>query len=413
MPEEIAGPATPPVISTDTIPSVSHSSQASEHTEVNISPAKAISATEKLGLKPKGQIMGPKDALGKSATPTTVIKSELKRLREKFTPKNIVPRADEPAKPTGKLADRQRDEKGRVLPKTEAAPVITETAKPKPTEPVPIARIKIGDKEMTPEEIEAQIKELREKAEAKPKDEPKQADPKEEQAAEQQRQQELGTKRQKFLDERIKKFTELYTPDPKRLDIILSGGPEAAKAWAEEISQTVARAVLDTREEMGREINRALSERDAEIKPLLDQQKEIESYRTESSFLNEHPEIKDHAKGISEARQVRQAMSSYYDQIQQKIAQGTATQEERQHAERYEKATAKEFDDSVAAYTRERLGITDAKPATIQAVTAQPKPEPIKPQPKPPTGQPVGGPASPVAMSSQQAHIARMRSAGV
>lgn len=390
------------------VASVTASSPVTNH-EVSLEPpppTKPISASEKLGLKPRGEIQGPKEALGKSATPDRVVRDQLKTLRERHAPKIVVPRADvKPQdKPAGKLAERERDEKGRVLPK-KVEGVVDDTKKPVETpvlekKPEPPAKIKIGDEELTPEEIADRLKAAKEPKKEEIKPDTTEAD-------EKARGEALAKKREAFL---TSKLTAIFTPEQKKkMDQQLIDGKY------EEFFRPILDLILDRYEDSISQADRAISNVESRIKPLDEHYQTIQTFRKENEFLDKFPDIKADQKAVAEARAVRTAMSGYYDQIQQKIAQGTATAEEKQTAERFEKATAEEYDESVAAHTRQRLGLTgkepepppvDKKPVATPPASIAPTP---KPQPKPPTGQPPGGVASPTAMNEQQLQVAKMR----
>lgn len=374
--------------------------------EVNLDPPpapKAISASEKLGLKPRGEIQGPKEALGKSATPDKVVRDQLKTLRERHAPKIVVPRADVKVeeKPAGKLAERQRDEKGRVLPK------VVDDTQPKVDPPKvekkvdPPAKIKIGDEELTAEEIAERFK----AAKAPPKEEKQ---PEAKGPTEEEQKAELATKREAFLKSKL----ALFTPEKKKeMDQLLIDGKYP------EFFRPVIDMVLDLYEDSISQADRAISKVESTVDPLKKHYDTIQQFQKENAFLEKFPDIKADVKAVAEARAVRTAMNNYYDQIQQKIATNTATAEERQVAERFEKATPEEYDESVATHTRARLGLTGKPPETkvVEKTPVPPPaaatPPPARPQPKPPTGQPPGGSATPTAMSEQQIHVARMRAA--
>lgn len=367
--------------------------------EVNLDPppaAKAISAAEKLGLKPRGEIQGPKEALGKLATPEKVVRDQLKTLKERHSPKIVVPRADvKTEEKTGKLAGRERDEKGRVLPKTER--VVDDTVKPpaKPEAKVEPAKIKIGDEELTAEQIAERLKAAQPKKEEKP--------PEAKGPSEEEQRAELTQRREAFLKS---KLDAIFTPEQKKkMDQQLIDGKY------EEFFRPILDLILDRYEDSISQADRAISAVGDKLKPLDEHYQTIQQFRKESEFLEKFPDIKADQKAVAEARAVRTAMDNYYDQIQQKIAQGTATTDEKQVAERFERATAAEYDESVAAHTRQRLGLTGKSPEkpAQAAPVATPAAPPAKPQPKPPTGQPPGGVATPVAISEQQRHILSMR----
>lgn len=388
------------------IESVSHTSSASAPKEVDLSPSpkpKPISAIEKLGLD-KGRIQGPKDALGSSATPKATIKAEVKRLQNKFTPKHIVPRADiaPPSKPVVKATERQRGEDGKFLP-VEGEPKAV-IAAPKIEPP----KIKIGNQEKTAEEWESEFKALKEPpkpSEAKP------AEQKKDEPADKEREAtELKSQRESFIKEEMKR----YTIDGAAMDKALASNDSTAVPSL--IAETFAKLAADLREWTVANVQPHLDRIGNDLRPFTEQQKQIREYESERDFLGQNADIKANPKGIEEARKVRGELSGYYDTIQQKIAQGTATVQEQEHARLFEQATPEKFNADVAFYVRQRLGIKEGAPPTpTPAPVATPTPVVVTaaPQPKPPGGQAPGGTGAPIQLSEQQKHIARMRSAGV
>lgn len=223
---------------------------------------------------------------------------------------------------------RERGPDGKFLPKDGKPPVATPKPKavkpeaPKPIaepEPTAPAKLKLGDEEKTPDEWLAEMKKLREQA-AKPAD-PK-PEPVEDKAKTEQERKEYQTRREEFISRKAKSYAEAYVPDQQRLDIVLSGGPGAAKAWGEEISQTVARAIADTREEMSDAFNRVLKERDAELQPIFDQHRSVQQFTEENGILASNAVLKAHPEGLATYRRIKDEYQQAYEGIQQKVNAG-------------------------------------------------------------------------------------------
>lgn len=250
----------------------------------------------------------------------TVPETSIKGPEELFGEKPEEQMAEADAK-MGK-ATLERGPDGKFLPKkkdgAEKPVVEVVKAKAKPLEvaaPVdPPAKLKLGEEEKTAEEWLAEMKQLREQV-AKV---PDKVDPKPEEAAAkaQEEQKHTAERRKSFLDQ----TTANYTLKNDRLDTILGGGPEAVKAFAEEL----AKVEVNTREAMAKLVNECLTERDALIQPLLDQHKSVSQFTEENQALSSNAQLKAHPQGLETYRKVKAEYQQTFDSIQQRVAKGEA-----------------------------------------------------------------------------------------
>jgi len=367
------------------VPEVAPASAASTITEVTPSVSPAIEKVGKAAEETLFGIQGPKEALG------TDPQEEMAAMEAKMT--------------GGKLAERQRDPKtGRLLPKdgkpaekpTEADPVAAKTAvkapakpakvtkeAPKPAESAP-AKIKIGDQEMTAEEVAKRISDLEAKANAKeatkdpknPGEIPQPGDPK----------AELAKKDEDFINRELEKLPITQ----EQFDEWMSKGDYKAM-----FREMVVKPKLELRKWVSDSVNRILEARDKSLEPILKTHEDIARYQTEHDFLEGNPEIKAHPQGLETYRKVAADMHDGYSRIQQKISQGTATNAEAAWAMTYEKLTPEEFSAAVAEHTKTALAPIPAQPPTngnqpAQQQQQQETPKP-KPQPRPLNGDRPGG----------------------
>lgn len=388
-----ASPATAPAgISVETIPSVDAKAPSAPAPK-----AEPINAAKELGLTPR--VQGPKEALGVES-PKKAAEKMSKELRERHAKPTLPARAR-----TGQFT--KAVDTDHTTPKAEEPkPEVTAPEPPKPVA-AETPKIKIGDKEMTADEIAAELKTLREKAEPKTELPPaaKVEEP-------EKKPEEIEAERKAKETEALAAISKGYAPTEEELDTILSGGKGAVELFA----QKLASVELNTRKWMEETLNPILKDLYAGLTPITKREQEIAAYTAEANFLNSYPDIKAHEKGQIEAREVSQLLHNRYDRIQQLIAAGVATAEETKFVQEFESTTPEQFADDVAHHVRQRLGITGvAAPATqpvsgaaAPAVVETPAPAPAA-RPAPHTGQAPTGAGAPRTVSEQATHVASIR----
>lgn len=233
--------------------------------------------------------------------------------------------AEAQAKMSGE--ERERGPDGKFLPKkkegeqpdpavksvkTKAAKSAAEAPKPPAVKPPAPAKLKLGEEEKTADEWLAEMKALREQANKPAETTPEPTADDKAKAAETEKQ--TAEKRTAFLA----KAAEGYTMKPERLDLILGGGPEAAKALAEEL----ARVQLDTREWMAEQHRGVMDDLRAELQPLLDQHRSVQQFGEEHQALNSNPQLKAHPEGLKLYRQFKEEYAKSYDDIQARTLSG-------------------------------------------------------------------------------------------
>lgn len=305
---------------------------------------------------------------------------------------------------------RERDKSGRFVKQPEiggkkAAPVeppkLGEPAKPAPVaKPTPppapvVAKIKVGDKEMTAEEAAARIAELEKAAKppepaAAPVVEPDSAAVA---AAAQAREE-------KFITDRIADYL-LAHEDGGALDQLLAGGEKGANALA----RLLAKVEMRGRQFSASELSKAYDHMEgisSQFQPVLERDTLAQQYQSEHQFLDANADIKAHASGLQTMREVSQELHAEHDDL---LALMAATPNSPNIA-RYQaraKTLETEFLPELAKATRAKLNIgtapvpAPAVPATVPPVAAPVVPAaPAKPRPPAPTGN-VGGSNSPKA----------------
>lgn len=318
----------------------------------------------KLDMDPSKANALERDRIGKASQSATIIP----------TPKIKVSAADLEEEPAG-------DE-----------PPIEQEPEPEPPQASAPTKLKIGDKEMTPEEIEAHIAALEAKANgtAEPakqpdakqpaaKKEPEKKLTPEEQQAEDQR---LDSE---YLDQRAKDFL----PTEKEMDIILYGGEPAAKLFAQKLAQTE----LATRKWAEQTLNPIIEQLHSMAQPAFEMYQKVQAYQEEQDFYGNaaYADLKPHQ---AQVRRIDAIMRQKYP-----AEYGALTKEQR-HKE-------------LAANVRSLIGEFGGQIAAQnnqQQQQAQP-PKPKAARPLPPTGN-VGATASPKTQDPQKTAVARLLAAG-
>lgn len=268
-------------------------------------------------------------------------------------------------------------------------PTIEQEPEITPTASAP-SKLKIGDKEMTTEEIEARFAELEEKA--KGTAEPAKPDPKQP-AAKQEPEKKLTPEEQQaedqrldseYLDQRAKDFL----PTEKEMDIILYGGEPAAKLFAQKLAQTE----LATRKWAEQTLNPIIELLHSMAQPAFEMYQKVQAYQEEQDFYGNaaYADLKPHQ---AQVRRIDAIMRQKYP------AEYGALSKEDRHKE-------------LAANVRSLIGEFGGQIAAQNNQQQQAQPPRAKAaKPAPPTGQ-VGATASPKTVDPQKSAVARLLAAG-
>ncbi len=266
-----------------------------------------------------------------------------------------------------------KGEAEKPKPKPKAAKVPDASAVAPTQQPATVAKLKIGDAEMTADEIAQRIADLEAKAKAKEveKVEPPKTETPEERA---QAKQQEATDLQAKDDEFITASAANYMPTQDEFDTMLaSGNPEL-------LAKMFARCELNARKWMAEQVNPSLAKMNERMEPVFKDREEIAQFQTQNQFLTSNPDIKGHAKGVETMQAVQRDLKAAHSRLERLKNANVATPEEIATLKRFDEVTPDEWSADVAHHTRARLGLTAAAPAaTPQAPPASPTP---KPQPK-------------------------------
>lgn len=322
-------------------------------------------------------------------------------------------------------AQRVRDEAGRFKKKdpelfpdkspTEPPPQLGEpTAKPiakkaeKPPEPVApvIAKVKIGDKEMTPDEIQAELKSLREKAEAAAKP-PATATPAAPKAPDAPTKT-VEEMRQAFIAAQIARQDDISEKD---LDVILSGGKDALAKFRE----VRARDKAEEREFIVSQVNPIIDDLRKQIKgitgqvtPLSESFQQNTAQQNADKFMNANQDIKMHPNGYEMMVERSARLNREYAAISRLMKDSDGDDFVDEYAERLKEISGDNFFSTLALEVRSKLGLTgQAAPITplapvapVAAPVAQPKA--LRP---PPQGGTLGVSGTPKKSNEQGSQV--------
>lgn len=354
-----------------------------------------------LRIRQKGVETSAAKLLGLAETPQEVTAREAKEFRDRdktgrFVKTEIGKKKDAPPVEPPKL--------GEPTP-VKPAPVVKPPAPPAPV----VAKIKVGDKELTPDEAAARIAEL-EKA-AKPPEPTPVATPAPDEAAVAA---ESKAREDKFLTDRIADYL-LDAKDGGEYDQLLAGGEKGAQAFARMLAKVEMRA----RQYAASQLTKAYDAMDGitgRIDPVLQQQNTIAQYQSEGQFMDSNPDIKAHATGLQTMREVSHELHARHDDLLALMAANpTSVNMPRYQAE----AAALEGDNflpELAKATKARLNIvapaTPAVPATVPPVAAPVIPAtPAKARPPATTGT-IGGQGTPRAPKGNDGGFSELANKG-
>lgn len=300
--------------------------------------------------------------------------------------------------------------KAKAKPKTEKPPIEAvrpqpptfeptppaPAAAPEPAPQPPVSKIKIGDREMTPEEVAEHVAKLEAAATAKaaapePPATPEPAKPTAEELSAQEAQKDTDF---------IAQHAPGYTPTQEQMDAMLASGDGKL------LGEFIARAVLDARKLIASAVNPMFKQLEDRMAPALSQSEQVAQYQAETDFLAipEHKDIAAHPEAKQAIRQAGALLHQHYDQLQRLIAGKVATPEEIKFAAALE--NREQWNADIAYHARRILAQSKpaaATPAPAPAIAPAPTPRPA-----PPNGQPNGGTASAPSMSTAAAVRARI-----
>lgn len=157
-----------------------------------------------------------------------------------------------------------------------------------PATPDP-TKVKVGDREYTQEELQelvnkANQSQLPTKDPDKPEDPPK---PKE------LTPEEVAQREQAFIAEQAAKldFKDVVKDDD--IEALLVGGEKAVDTLSKVMKETTARAILEARRSIFAEVGPYLQNLESQVRPVIEQTQQLDTYTTTQLFEHRHPEFKE------------------------------------------------------------------------------------------------------------------------
>lgn len=262
-----------------------------------------------------------------------------------------------------------------------------------PTAPTPPAKIKIGDKEYTQEELAALLKKAEQPEPSAKPVEPQPAQP----TAPQQPQtpaptpEQIAKAEEEFTAQLVEKHAANIGVDAVSLEQILMGGEEGAAALTKLLQNVVARTILETRKNVYPELRERFEEVVQAITPLQQNYEMLERHATEQAFLSQYPEYAD---DLDTPRQVAEALLQRYpNEVRQMTREQFITEVERQTnliKERSFKQWNPQFQGTWKDYVKAQKAQKAAPETTAPPAAPTPSPAPTPPPPAKPTVKPPG-----------------------
>ena len=230
----------------------------------------------------------------------------------------------------GKFLPRESAPKAPAKPKS-SAPTVTAPTPPTPpaapaappTPPAP-AKLKVGAKEYSAEELEALIAKANQPAPAPPQA-PLQPPPP---APKPPTAEEIAAAETKYLAD-LNKAVGVPEISEQLMDTIFTGGKEGAAALSAVVRDAAARAILETRKSIYKELDPILTAHQAALRPLVDQSQQLDRITIEQEFVHSHPEFT--GESLNLARQVAETLATQYpDQVNAMSRQQFVTEVARQ-----------------------------------------------------------------------------------
>jgi len=291
-------------------------------------------------------------------------------------------------------------------PAAPAAPEVTAPAAPAPAAPETTpaatspAKVKIGDKEYSPEEIAARIAELEKAALSTMPQAPTPAAPAAPaaEAPKPKTPEEIKAAEDKWISEAASQFQIPVTE--AELDTILAGGKDAVKALAAIRSRDIATALLAARKDISALIGPHLEQLQNQVVPLVGHYEQIQRYAATQEFVKEYPDFAPH---VDLAVQVAEQLIDRYPEQFSALTDAQRRAEVARQTDLILSQNYKRFNPAATGTWRDAVkAAAPAAPAPAAAAPpapAAPLPPAVKPlASNPPSSQ--GGAVSPDFQSS-------------
>jgi hypothetical protein len=336
-----------------------------------------------------------KDALGLDESPRESLKRENDKVSAQV-PKETMPRDD-----TGRFVKPGKKSGEAVKPTTPPEvkpPGATAPAKPaepsKPAEPAAPAKIKIGDKEYSVEELTALLNQKQQPARPEAAPAPQAAPP----AVKSQTPEEIATLENEFIAQLSAGIPDVQLTE-EALEKILVGGKEGIATLNGLLKGVAARSILEARKSIYAELNPVVSQLSQQVSPLIQNNQQLERHATEMAFVTRFPEYS--GENLGTARYVAEQLVEKYPQAvaqmdREQFLEEVNRQADKIIAEDFKRwhssfnGTWKDWSKSQSAPPTTAPAPTTAAPTLPPAATIPAKPAAPKPTAKPPSSNSPG-----------------------
>lgn len=321
------------------------------------------------------------DALGLDESPSKALGAAFDRNKQNLPPSVGLP----PEPPKAPAAT--------PTPPPAPAPEPPKAAEP-PKAPEAPAKVKIGDKEYSPEELELLIAGKHPSQQQQQPQAPQAPAPQQPDAPKGPSQEEIAKIESQWIEAKSKDFS--VPIDDKVLDTVLAGGAEGASALKGLLAQTFAKAHLEARKSIFADLENdfaAVQNIARDVTALKSKDQDLIRYAAEQVFISKHPEFAQH---IDDARKLGEMWLKNYPQVVSQWTQEQFISEIGKALDGHLITQAKKFSPNISAKSwkeyYEAQKQAAATPPPAPAAPAKPAAPPVAPPvANPPVAPPAAG----------------------
>src|ERR1044071_7999188 len=229
------------------------------------------------------------------------------------------------------------------------------------------AKVKIGGKEYTVEELEKELAKRQAPPAAVAPAEPAPPAPKE------PNKEEIAQAESTWCQELAKNEGIKFNTTPDEFETILSGGKEAVELFERKLTDTCTRAIMLARKSIYSDLNPQLAQFSKALQPLTVQQVELERIATEQAFSATYPEYLPHA---DTAKSVAEALVKSYPKEVEKMTRDQFMQEVAAQTDRILQTEYKRWNPNATGTWRDAAKAAPAATTPPAAPATPPTPAP-------------------------------------
>jgi len=334
--------------------------------------------------------LSAKDAFGLDESPRESLKRENDKVAAQG-PKETMPRDD-----TGRFVKPgKKAAPPATLPEVKPPASVASSAPAKPAEPIkpaeppPAAKVKIGDKEYSVEELTALLNQKQQPARPEAAPAPQEAPP----AVKSQTPEEVAAMETEYITQLSAGIPDVQLTE-EALEKILVGGKEGLVALNGLLKGVAARSILEARKSIYAELNPVVSQLSQQVSPLIHNNQQLERHATEMAFTSKFPEYS--GENLATARYVAEQLVEKYPQAVLQMDRDQFLEEINRQADKIIDADFKRWHKDFTGSWKDWARSQAAPPAPPAPVAPAPaaipavKPSSPKPAAKPPSSNSPG-----------------------